>query len=239
MDDNIFAIVPTVEQIKQLNGPKTIQSLKTADFLARQDYINEWIMDWTQRNDIDKGILPLCVEQTILTVTKMKKHYHRYVRAAVVSHDIEWILSHYIVPYHKVWNYVSFQYIPLGIFAQLWHLNPVPFELESFICSSKRIELWSSFVDMYGPTECLTVALRQRWSDGVIQCLNEGADLSAKDFIRDAILMDSKIFRAISSCNPPATAEAYEDFKLWKRMHRIQDVALVEEFFWINGFREE
>ena len=59
MDDNIFAIVPTVEQIKQLNGPKTIQSLKTADFLARQDYINEWIMDWTQRNDIDKGILPL------------------------------------------------------------------------------------------------------------------------------------------------------------------------------------
>ena len=52
MDDNIFAIVPTVEQIKQLNGPKTIQSLKTADFLARQDYINEWIMDWTQRNQL-------------------------------------------------------------------------------------------------------------------------------------------------------------------------------------------
>jgi len=239
MDISVCSIIATTEQIKQLNGPKTIQSLKTADFLGNQDYINRWIMDWTQRNDIDKDVLPLCVELSILTIAKIKKHYHRYVRAAVVSHDIDWIFSHYIVPYDRVWNYVSFQYIPRGIFAQLWHLNPVPFELESFICSSKRIELWSSFVDMYGPTECLTVALAQRWSDGVIQCLNEGADLSAKDFIRDAILMDSKIFRAISSCNPPATAEAYEDFKLWKRMHRIQDVALVEEFFWINGFREE
>lgn len=237
--NDIFSIVPTSEQLKLLKGPKTIQSLKAADFLGKQDYINEWIMYWTQRNDIDKGDLPLCVEESIITISKIRKHYHRYVRAAIVSHDNDWIVSHYIVPYPRVWNYVSFPYVPYIIFVQLWNLNPVPFELKSFVCSSKRIDLWTDFVNKYGPTECLAVGLRQRWRVGIMHCLNEGADVSAQDFIRDAILMDSHIFRAISSCNPPATAEAYEDFKLWRQMHRIPDVSLVEEFFWINGFKEE
>lgn len=238
MDDDIFNIVASDEQLRLLNGPKTIRSLKTADFLGDQNYINEWIMEWSQTNHIDRDSLPLCVDQTILTFPKIRKHYNRYVRAAVVSHDIDWIDKHYIVAYERVWNYVSFESIPYRLFSQLWHLNPVPFEMESFICSPRRLDIWSVFVDKYGPTECLMVSLRQRWSEGAAHCIDEGADLCAYDFIREAMLLDPEIFRSISSCNPPATAEAYSDFKLWRNMHRIKDVPLVEEFFWINGFKD-
>lgn len=238
MDKITCCIIPTAEQLSHLSGPKTIESLLAADFLGNQLYINEWIFEWSQRNDIDHETLPLCVEQTILTDRKVARHYHRYIKSAIVSHDIEWLRSHYIVAYDRVWNYVDFKYIPFEMFCILWNEKYVPFNFLTFVCASKRLNIWAMFVDAYGPTECLSTAIKQRYNEGCIHCLNEGADLTKKDFVKDAMLLDGRIFKAIVDMNPPATKEAFENFKLWKSINRLQDVALVEEFFWINGFRD-
>ena len=238
MDECDCEIVASAEQIARLDGPKNIEALKAADFLGYQGYINEWMMYWTQTNDFAPMELPLCVSETIITDKKMRKHYHRYVKAAVVSHDIDWLRTHYIVPYDRVWNYVRFEHIPKDIFEILWSVGELPLSQASFLAGSRRMDLWGIFVTWHGPTECIEVALKQKWSEGTIFCLNDGADLSAKDFMRDAMLMEPSIARAIIAANPPATAEAFSEFLLWKRMHRIQDVPLIEEFFWINGFKE-
>lgn len=238
MDECDCEIVPTAEQLARLDGPKTIEALKAADFLGYQEYINNWIMYWTQTNDFAPLELPLCVSETIITDRKMRKHYHRYVKAAVVSHDVEWLRSHYIVSYERVWNYVQFEHIPKVIFEILWSMGELPLSQASFLAGSRRLSLWALFVAEYGPTACLETALNQKWADGAIFCLNDGADLSAKDFMRDAMLMDPSIARAIIAANPPATAEAFSEFLLWKRMHRIRNIPLIEEFFWINGFKE-
>jgi len=230
-------IIATEKQLQLLQGPKSTESLLAADFLGNQDYINEWIMDWTQGNDYLE--LPLCVQESIITDKNLRKHYHRYVKAAVVSHDVDWIKSHYIVAYERVWNYVQFEHIPIQMFQVLWALGPVPLDLVSFVAASRRLDLWRTFVSHYDPTECLGSALKQQWSNGVLRCINEGADLTAQDFVRDAMLMEPLIVRSIINANPPATAAAFSDFLLWKRLHRIQNVPLVEEFFWINGFKEE
>ena len=62
-------VIPTEKQLQLLQGPKTIESLLAADFLGKQDYINEWIMDWTQKNDYSE--LPLCVSESIITDKKI------------------------------------------------------------------------------------------------------------------------------------------------------------------------
>lgn len=238
MDEVTVEIIPTEEQLQLLRGDMNLAALKASDFLGYQDYINNWIMNWTQTNDYAPMELPLCVSETIITDKKMRKHYHRYVKAAVVSHDIEWLRSHYIVSYERVWNYVQFEHIPKVIFEILWSMLQLPLSQASFLAGSRRMDLWPIFVAEYGPTACLEIALNQKWSAGTIFCLNDGADLSAKDFMRDAMLMEPVIARAIIATNPPATKEAFLEFLLWKRMHRIQDVPLIEEFFWINGFKE-
>jgi len=231
-------VEPTEKQLKLLQGPKTIESLLAADFLGHQDYINDWIMDWTQCNDYPLALLPLCVQETIITDKKMRKHYHRYVRAAVVSYDIEWLRLHYILAYERVWNYVKFRHIPMNMFQLLWDVQEVPTELVTFVAAARRIDLWTVFVSHYDPTDCLLTVIKQQWPDGVLGCINEGADLHAKDFMRDAMLMEPAIVRCILLANPPATEEAFSEFLIWKRMHRIRDVPLIEEFFWINGFKE-
>ena len=238
MDIDFCEIVASAEQLKLLQGPKTVESLKAADFLGYQDYINDWIMCWTQTNDYAPVDLPLCVQETIITDKKMRKHYHRYVKAAVVSHDIDWIRSHYIVSYERVWNYVQFEHIPKAMFEILWSEGVLPLSQASFLAGTRRLNLWEIFVAHYGPTECIEVALKQKWLIGTLFCLNVGADISKKDVMRDAMLMDPSIARAIIAANPPATALAFSEFLLWKRMHRIRDVPLIEEFFWIHGFKE-
>jgi len=238
MEEVTVEIIPTEEQLQLLRGDMNLAALKAADFLGYQDYINNWIINWTQTNNYAPMELPLCVSETIITDKKMRKHYRRYVKAAVVSHDMEWLRTHYIVSYERVWNYVQFEHIPKVIFEILWSETHLPLNLASFLAGSRRIDLWPIFVAEYGPTACMETALNQKWPAGTIFCLNDGADLHAKDFMRDAMLMDPSIVRCILLANPPATKEAFEEFLLWKRMHRIQDVPLIEEFFWINGFKE-
>lgn len=227
----------TPEQIECLNGPKTISSLMAADFLGNQGYIDDWIFDWTQHNDISIDKLPLCVSESIICFKKIKRHYNRYVRAAIVANDYQWIVSHYILKYKKVWNFVSFKTIDNRIFDCIWAVHPAPFELVSFVCMACRIHIWSKFVHFYGPTQCLRTALRQGWSEGVRHCLDMGADVCSEDFIIDSIRIAPEIFRALAECNPPATSAAFEEFKLQRKLKRIRDVPLVEEFFWIRGFK--
>lgn len=227
----------TPEQIERLNGPKTISSLLAADFLGNQAYIDDWIFDWSQRNDIDINKLPLCVSESIICFKKIKRHYNRYVRAAIVANDYDWMKTHYILAYKKAWNYVCFDTIHEQLFDCMWDVKPPVFELISFVCSARRIHLWDKFVFFYGPTQCLRTALCQGWEEGIGCCLNMGADICSEDFIKDSIRLSPKIFRALSECNPPATKEAFEEFKLQKMLKRIPDVALVEEFFWIRGFK--
>lgn len=236
MDDHFCEIVPSPEQLELLKGPKTINSLKTADFLGEQGYINDWIMDWTQKNEYFD--LPLCVEESIITDKKMRKHYNCYVKAAIVSRDLDWMKSHYIVAYNRAWNYVQFEFVSVQMFQLLWSLGPVPLELVSFVAAARRMELWIPFLSHYDPTNCLETVLKQQWAEGVRSCIQEGADLTTKDFLRDGLLMSPSIVRLIIEARPLVTAEAFSDFLLWKRIHRIQDVPLIEEFFWINGFRE-
>lgn len=239
MDDINCCIVPTPEQLSVLDGPRTIRSLVAADFLGYQDYINDWINDWTQRNDIDQRLLPLCVQESIICHRKVQKHYHRYVRAAVVSNDTEWLATHYIVAYERVWSYVRFDTVPMNIFTRLWHTNPCPFNLVEFVCATHRLDMWRYFVQHHGPTQCLRTALRNEWVQGAHHCLNVGADIMSEDFIIDCIRLDPRLFQAIAISNPPATLAGYEEFKLQRSLHRIPNVPLVEEYFWIHGFKDE
>ena len=238
MDDINCCIVPTQAQITALAGPRTIHSLLAADFLGYQDYIDSWINDWTQRNDVNPLTLPLCVSESIICHKKVRKHYHRYVKAAVVSNDYEWLLTHYIVPYARVWSYVRFETVPIGTFSLLWDAGPCQLNMAEFVCSVHRLDIWRLFVQHHGPTLCLRTVLRNGWIQGARYCLSAGADVTAEDFIIDCIRLDPRLFRAIAECNPPATLAGYREFKLQRSLHRIPDVPLVEEYFWIHGFKD-
>jgi len=239
MDNVTGNIKPTEEQVAALAGPRTIRSLLAADFLGYQDYIDDWITDWTQRNDINPLSLPLCVSESIICFRKIQKHYNRYVRAAVVSNDIDWIRTHYIVAYKNVWNYVRFETVLFDVFAKLWSISRCGFNLVDFVCGARRIDIWRCFVNHYGPTQCLRTALKSGWVQGAHHCLETGADILSEDFIIDCIRLDPQLFQAIALGNPPATEAAYKEFKLQRALHRIPNVALVEEYFWIHGFKDE
>jgi len=232
-------IEPTAEQLCALAGPKTITSLLAADFLGRQKYIDDWIHHWTQRTDILPVELPLCVVESIRCDKKLTSHYHKYVKAAIVDNDDKWLSNHYILNYKRAWNYAMFETMTMKIFHILWASRPCDFNLISFVASVQRLDIWIPFVQLYGPTECLSTVLKQGWTEGAEHCLSMGADLEGYDFIYDAIRADPSIFKAIADCNPPATLKAYNEFKLQVCLRRIRDVPLVEEFFWIRGFKEE
>ena len=239
MDNITGNIKPTEEQVAALAGPRTICSLLAADFLGYQDYIDDWITDWTQRNDINPLSLPLCVSESIICFRKIQKHYNRYVQAAVVSNDSEWIETHYVVSYDRVWNYVPFETISIDIFTKLWYTRPCQFNLVDFVCGARRIDIWRCFVQCHGPTQCLRTALKSGWVQGAYHCLETGADILSEDFIIDCIRLDPQLFQAIALGNPPATLAGYEEFKLQRALHRIPDVAVVEEYFWIHGFKDD
>ena len=150
------------------------------------------------------GVATPAFQKRLSPIKKCEIHYRRYVKAAVVSHDIEWLRTHYIVSYERVWNYVRFEHIPKVLFEILWSMGELPLSQASFLAGSRRMNLWGIFVSHHGPTACLETALNQKWPDGTIFCLNNGADLSAKDFMRDAMLMEPVIARAIIAANPPA-----------------------------------
>ena len=79
----MFRIIPTREHLRALACPKTLDAVKAADFLGKQDYIDEWIRSWFTRNEWLSDELPLCVSESIICDRKLKREYKKVLRAAV------------------------------------------------------------------------------------------------------------------------------------------------------------
>lgn len=94
----MFALTPTLCQQEALDGPETIESLCAADFLGKQDYIDQWIEHWLVKNDQLPSELPLCVSESIVCDSKLKRKYRNALSAAVVRGDTDWVRGHHIVP---------------------------------------------------------------------------------------------------------------------------------------------
>lgn len=236
MENCDVGITATPEQLEILAGPKTLESLKVADFLGRQDYINEWIKDWL-RQDTGPPDLPLCVENTLLCYKRMFRLYTKATVRALAIGNTAWMASHDIVPLERIWKYVDYQTIHFDMFFFLCHQQFPPFDDISFVCQPQHIDQWKLFVDHYGATECLLTALRQRYSEGVIYCIDMGADLDNPQILVNALRLDSRTLTHLLTCNPPVSEVAYEEYLLWKSIGAVPDVVRLEEYFWINGFK--
>ncbi len=231
----MFALHPTEQQQEALSGPKTLESIEAADFIGLQNYIDEWVRHWLVRSRWSPNQLPLCVSESIICYPKLRRSYKNAMCAAVVRNDISWIMNHSVVPI-DVWNVVEFEDISDDMFDVLWSLAPVPLKWCAFLVEAGRLYFWTRFVDEHGPDACLRDAVCGLWSEGTAYCLREGADVDAKDYVKLCV-RNADVFRQITECNPPATKEAYEEFLLQLQLRRIPNVPLVEEWFWINGYR--
>lgn len=231
----MFSITPTETQLELLAGPKTLASLRAADFLAKQDYIDDWIKAWLDTSTWYVEELPLCVSESIFCDKKLKSMYKKAFRNAVVRNDIEWVRHHAVVPV-DMWSVAEFEYISDELFDELWKMCPVPFKWCAFLVQARRMHFWRYFVEHYGPTETLRDAVQGFWSKGTAFCLYEGADVTSQDFVKLCV-RNEDIFRQVTACHPPATQEAWEEFLLQRMLRRIENIPLVEEWFWIHGFR--
>jgi hypothetical protein len=232
----MFTLRPTEEQKRALAGPKCIESLRAADFLGKQTYIDAWIYFWLKTNQWLPDELPLCVSESIICSSKLKNKYRRAMCQAVVRNDLEWIRHHNVVPVNT-WSVADFDTISKDMFDLLWDITPMDFKWCAFLVQSERLDFWKRFVDHHGPTPCLRDAVQGLWSEGVAYCLYQGADVYSKDYVKLCI-RSPEVFRQITQCNPPATKEAYGEFLLQLQLRRVPDVALVEEFFWTHGFKQ-
>lgn len=233
----MFTITPTLAQSEALSGPKTIESLLAADFLGNQRYIDEWIYDWFERNDHDPDKLPLCVSESLMCYKKLMRRFVKRARRAAVENDCRWLSAHCIVAVN-VWSFVEFHTVSNNTFDVLWSICPVPLRYCWCIVESRRMHMWRPFVDTYGPDCTMRDALQSFWVDGVKYCLYQGANLEKEDYVKLCIRCP-EVFTLITDCNPPATAEAYEEYLLQKLLRRVPDIPLVEQWFWINGFKRK
>ena len=222
---------------KQLQTPwrvSNMEALRNADFVGDQAYIDWWIVQWLTVNTIDVATIPLCVSESIRVDKKMRVRYKDHLRMAVAVGDTEFVKRHYLpeVVFNH-WNVVDFQNIGPALFDVLWAYQSVPDILGEFVAQAQRMWQWVPFVAMYGPTECLALAVGQQWSEGVGHCLAEGAEIHG-DIVGKS-MCHPEIFRQFMPLNPTPTDAAWEDFVFKRRMGRIPNVPLVEEWFWIHG----
>jgi hypothetical protein len=239
MDSDLYEITATVEQMTLLNGPKSIESLKVADFLAKQDYIDDWIQNWLVSTNSDLSELPLCVENTLFCDTNMMKIYKESCRAAVMRNDLKWLQLHLVIPFsNRIWNFVEFTKISDELFDFMWERTPTPGTLADFVSYSKNMHIWKKFTLRYNLDYCVNIACKQGWIEGVTHCIEEGCGL--EQIISDS-LKYIPIFQIVASYNPTCTAEDYQQFLLQKMMGRIkvEHIPIVEEYFFIHGFHEE
>ena len=231
----MWEITTTPAQKQLLEGPKTLASLKAADFLGRQSYIDDWIMDWLLHNRYTEDQLPLCVSESIVCDSSLKRVYKRAVCQAVLTNRAVWLQKHYIVPV-DVWSVVDFLSVSDPVFDVLWRGKPAKKSLCAFIVQSRRLHFLRTFVRKYGPSVCLRNVIETRWLPAVQYCLLEGADIESDDVVQYCVRFP-EMFRAVTLYNPPATQEAYDEFQLQRMLNRVEDVPLVEEWFWVQGFR--
>ena len=228
-----WEINATPTQQKILDGPKTLESLKAADFLGKQSYIDDWIKDWLGHNRYVDTEIPLCVSESIICDSSLMRFYKKAVRQAVISNGAEWLRKHCIVAV-DVWSVVDFLTVSEAVFDVLWRVSPAKKSLCEFIVQSRRMHFLKSFVHEYGPSLCLRNVMQTRWLSAVEYCLLEGADIEKN--VQYCVRFP-EIFRAVTLYNPAATQEAYDEFRLQRLLNRVEDIPLVEEWFWINGFR--
>ena len=244
MDQQDFCeITPTPEQTKLLSQQRNIhdlEALRTADFLGRQDYINNWIKAWLKCIDIDPKSIPLCIGETIHINKHIQKKYTRLLGTCIARNNMAWVQAHYIVhpTNFKPWNFVIFENITWEMFQYIWKKTPVPFDDGQFMTFMKNINMWKMFVTQYGPTNTIEYAIRNKWLPGVQHCMDEGADIEQKDVVQYC-MHDADIFRCVTQVFTLATAKTYSLFQFEKKLKLIKDVPLVEEWFFCNGFKTD
>jgi hypothetical protein len=237
MWDHAVSIRATSEQLAHLAGPPSLESLQAADFLGKQDYIDDWLVDWLNHNQYTPEQLPLCISESLICFKKNVRLFKQYYRAAILQNDLEWIIRHNINSINPKWSIVDFYTVSDEMFQYLWSLKPVPLLTLPFIVQSRRLRLFKLFADHYGLEKCLATACRNQWLEGVQYCVDYGADLSHEDFVSSCIL-SSEIFRVVTGAGGHATKVGYDEYVFQRMLHRIPNPHLVEEFFWINGFKD-
>ena len=235
-------ITPTSEQIELLSKQREVQNLhalRTADFLANQNYINQWILDWFKCNDILTENIPLCVSETLHINKRLKNIYKRKLGKAISKNNTLWVKRHYIVDFNdfKPWNYVLFEHIDSEMFHFLWDKRIISIEEGIFMVPMENLEVWKLFVSKHGPSDTIELAIRQEWFEGVKYCIDEGAYIADKDVVQYCV-RKANIFKYVTQVETLATQKAYHEFLFQKKLGRVEDVALVEEWFYCNGFNQ-
>jgi hypothetical protein len=233
----MFQIIATPEQLAHLAGPKSLESLQAADFLGRQDYIDEWLRNWLNHNQYTSGELPLCITESLICFKKNARLFKQHYRDAILENDLEWLIRHNVTNKKPKWSIVDFYTVTDEMFQYLWSLKPVPLLTLPFIVQPRRLSLFKPFADHYGLEKCLGVACRNRWLEGVRYCVDNGADLSQDDFVSLCLLQED-VFRVVTEAGGHATKVGYEEFVFQRMLRRIPNPIVVEEFFWINGFKD-
>ena len=227
-------ITPTPEQQQLLLGPQTVSSLKAADFIGNQQYIDQWIVMWLTSTAWDSAELPLCISESIICDKQLQQLYKQHVCQALIENNIDWMQTHYIVPLTHIWSFVDFEQVSQMMFDFLWGQAKVPLLLGTFVAYARKLHQWRVFVDIYGPDACIDYAARQQWYGGLEYCVTEGAEL--KDIVKYCV-RSAQLFRLVTLYNPEATSEAFEEFCLQRMLCRVEDVALVEEWFFVHGYK--
>lgn len=222
--------------LSEFRGPYDINALCTADFLGRQDYIDQWIVAWLNVSDVRVDALPLCVSETLHCNRRLFKLYRHKLKHAIARNRTEWVRSHYIVKIDDPWNFVMFDRVSLPMFYLLSEHCPVPFDNAVFVALARRMPIWRAFVTMYGPDACIVYAVRGEWLPGVKHCIDEGANIENVDIVRYCV-RSRDIFRCVTQVPTMATQEAYKEFTFQRMLGRVEDVPLVEEWFFCNGFK--
>jgi len=234
--DEITEITGTVDQLQLINGTPTIAALKAADFLGNQEYIDSWIKNWLVSMDFDILQLPLCVENTLLCDRNMMNIYHVSCQESVMRNDLNWLQQHLVIPFSsRIWNFVDFSTVSNNLFDFIWNRLPVQASLADFVAGSKNMYVWKKFTHKYNVDYCAEIAIKQGWVEGVKHCIENGCQI--EPLIKDS-LKSGRMFKIIALYNPKPTKEDYQEFILQKMLKRIEDIPLVEEFFYCNGFCE-
>ena len=245
--DKITEITASIDQLQLISGPPSIAALKAADFLGNQKYIDKWIKKWLVSDLTNPGNilvsmgydilqLPLCIENTLLCDKKMMKIYQKSCQNAVMRNDLNWLEQHLVIPFSaRIWNFVDFSTVRNDLFDFIWERIPVQSSLADFIAGSKNMHIWGKFVDKYYVDYCAEIAIKQGWVEGVRHCIENGCQI--EPLIKDS-LKSGRMFQIIVLYNPKCTAEDYQEFILQKMLGRIQDIPIVEEYFYCHGFCE-
>lgn len=232
-----WRLIPTQEQSSHLQKPWTssVSALKSADFLARQDYIDWWIDDWLRQTVLCPDELPMCVSESIHCSQKLRGKLASGIKNAVVHGDVHYIKTHNLIPSAVVWNYVDFETVSEDMFVTLMASTPVPKRLSPFVVAAHRLSILEHFVDNHGPTLPLRDCICHQWLPAVRWLLEEGAEIN--DDCVGLAVRHAEIFREVTLYNPPAKESDWKEFLLQCTLKRVPNIPLVEEFFWCKGFK--